>query len=379
MVLCSNICCGGWGFGLKSRGFALLGLKLALVRLCWKGKACNCCRIMVKAKVWILRKHFDGFPKESDFEMKEEELPEVKDGEVMLETIFLSLDAYMRALSKALINEGDVQFGGQVAKVIQSKNPAYPVGCYVLAPCGWRTHSVTNGNGLFGQIMTRVLPDWPQDISLSMSLGALGMTGLTALYGVEEVLQVKPGEIVLVSGAAGAVGTMVGQICKMKGCKVVGSAGSEEKVSFLKEVGFDHVFNYRTVSSLDEALKEASPEGYNCYFEYVGGPFFTAALNQMKMEGRIAVCGAISLYNDNTPQMCPYPHMALLTRRLKIQGFQTNQWPEKDEASTRRLVAWMKEGKIKAKEKITEGFENTPAAFIRMLKGTDLGKALVKV
>uniref|UniRef100_W5KC09 Prostaglandin reductase 1 n=1 Tax=Astyanax mexicanus TaxID=7994 RepID=W5KC09_ASTMX len=317
---------------------------------------------MVKAKVWILRKHFDGFPKESDFQMQ---------GQVMLEAIFLSLDPYMSA---ALCS--DTVFG---CRVIQSKNRAYPVGCYVLAPCGWRTHTVTNGKAIFGQNMARVLPDWPKDIPLSMAIGALGMPGLTALYGLEEVLQVKPGEIVLVSAAAGAVGTMVGQICKIKGCKVVGSAGSEEKMAYLKELGFDHVFNYRTVSSLDEALKEASPEGYDCYFENVGGPFFTAALNQMRIGGRIAVCGAISLYNATTPQMCPYPHMTLLSRKIRIEGFQVDQWPDKDEASTRRLVKWMKEGKIKAKEKITEGFENMPAAFIRMLKGTDLGKAVVKV
>ncbi|XP_072543615.1 prostaglandin reductase 1-like isoform X2 [Salminus brasiliensis] len=334
---------------------------------------------MVKAKVWILRKHFNGFPKESDFEMKEETLPEVKDGEVMLEAIFLSLDPYMRAVSKALMKEGDVQLGAQVAKVIQSRNPAYPVGCYVVAPCGWRTYTVTNGKAIFGQDMARILPDWPKDIPLSLAVGALGMPGLTALYGLEEVLQAKPGEIVLVSAAAGAVGTMVGQICKIKGCKVVGSAGSEDKVAYLKELGFDHVFNYKTEPSLDEALKKASPEGYDCYFENVGGPYFTAALNQMRLGGRIAVCGAISLYNATTPQMCPYPHMTLLSRKLRIEGFQVNQWPDKDEASTRRLTTWMKEGKLKAKEKITVGFENMPAAFIRMLKGTDLGKAVVKV
>ncbi|MCI4377180.1 hypothetical protein PGIGA_G00200880 [Pangasianodon gigas] len=244
---------------------------------------------MVKAKVWTLRKHFVGFPKESDFELKEETLPELQNGEVLLEAIFLSLDPYMRAVSSTLMKEGDVQIGAQVAKVLQSRNPAFPVGCYVVAPCGWRTHSVTNGKAIFSLEMTRVLPDWPQDVPLSLAVGALGMPGLTALYGLEEILQVKPGETVLVSAAAGAVGTMVGQICKIKGCKVVGSAGSEEKVAYLKELGFDYVFNYKTVTSLDEALKQASPEGYDCYFENVGGAFFTAALSQMRPQGRIAV------------------------------------------------------------------------------------------
>ncbi|NP_001187782.1 prostaglandin reductase 1 [Ictalurus punctatus] len=334
---------------------------------------------MVKAKVWTLRKHFVGFPKESDFELKEETLPELQNGEVLLEAIFLSLDPYMRAVSSALMKEGDVQIGAQVAKVLQSKNPAFPVGCYVVAPCGWRTHSVTNGKAMFSLDMSRVLPDWPQDVPLSLAVGALGMPGSTALYGLEEILQVKPGEIVLVSAAAGAVGTMVGQICKIKGCKVVGSAGSEEKVAYLKELGFDYVFNYKTITSLDEALKQASPEGYDCYFENVGGAFFTAALNQMRPRGRIAVCGAISLYNATTPQMCPFPHMTMLAKSIRIEGFQVNQWPEKDEASIRRLLTWLKEGKLKAKENVTVGFEKMPAAFIQMLKGTELGKAVVKV
>ncbi|KAI4884984.1 hypothetical protein NFI96_020250 [Prochilodus magdalenae] len=328
---------------------------------------------MVKAKVWVLKKHFDGFPKESDFELREETLPEVKDGEVLLEAVFLSLDPYMRVMSRTLLKEGDVQFGGQVAKVLQSKNPAFPVGSYVTAPCGWRTHTVTNGKAPFSQDMARVLPDWPKDLSLSLAIGALGMPGLTALYGLEEVLRVKPGDTVLVNAAAGAVGTVVGQICKIKGCKVVGSAGRDDKVAYLKELGFDHVFNYKTIPSLEEALKKASPEGYDCFFENVGGPFFTTALNLMRPGGRIAMCGAIALYNDTTPQTCPYPHMTIIHHSLKVEGFMANQWPDKDEASVRRL------GKLKAQEKITEGFENMPAAFIRMLKGTDLGKAVVKV
>ncbi|XP_027034118.1 prostaglandin reductase 1-like [Tachysurus fulvidraco] len=334
---------------------------------------------MVKAKVWTLRKYFVGFPKESDFELKEETLPEIQNGEVLLEAVFLSLDPYMRAVSSALMKEGDVMIGAQVAKVLQSKNPAFPVGCYVVAPGGWRTHTVTNGKAIFSLDMARVHPDWPKDVPLSLAVGALGMPGLAALYGLEEILQVKPGEIVLVSAAAGAVGTMVGQICKIKGCKVVGSAGSEEKVAYLKDLGFDYVFNYKTITSLDEALKQASPEGYDCYFENVGGAFFTAALNQMRPRGRIAVCGAISLYNNTTPQMCPFPHMAMLAKSIRMEGFQVNQWPEKDEASVKRLLTWLQEGKLKVKENVTVGFEKMPAAFLQMLKGTELGKAVVKV
>ncbi|XP_016425686.1 prostaglandin reductase 1-like isoform X2 [Sinocyclocheilus rhinocerous] len=277
------------------------------------------------------------------------------------------------------IKEGDVQYGTQLAKVVKSKDPAFPEGCYVVANCGWRTHSVITAKGPARPIMTRIVSEWPSDISMSLALGSLGMPGLTGLYGLEEVCKIQSGETILVSAAAGAVGAMVGQICKIKGCKVVGSAGGDDKVAYLKELGFDQAFNYKTVPSLEEALKNASPEGYDCYFESVGGPFFTAALKNMKPGGRIAVCGAIATYNDTTPQMCPYPHHEIITRQLKIEGFMVSSWQHKDEESVKRMLKWMKEGKLKAKEVVTVGFENMPAVFIRMLKGDGLGKAIVKV
>ncbi|XP_051993852.1 prostaglandin reductase 1-like [Xyrauchen texanus] len=334
---------------------------------------------MVKAKMWVLKKHFEGFPKESNFELREEIVPELKDGDVLVEAIYFSVDPYMRALSRMWMNEGDVQYGTQLAKVLKSKDPEFPEGCYVLAECGWRTHTVTKSKGPNGPILTQIVPEWPKDIPMSLALGSLGMPGLTALYGLEEVCKVQPGETVLVSAAAGAVGAMVGQICKIKGCKVVGSAGTDEKVAYLKELGFDQAFNYKTVPSLDEALRNASPEGYDCYFENVAGPFFTAALNNMKSGGRIAVCGGIATYNDTTPQMCPYPHHVIITRQLKIEGFMVAQWKHKDEESVKRMLQWMKEGKLKTKEVVTAGFENMTTAFMRMLKGDGIGKAIIKV
>ncbi|XP_006805598.1 prostaglandin reductase 1-like [Neolamprologus brichardi] len=182
-------------------------------------------------------------------------------------------------------------------RVIQSKNPAFPVGSHVVSNSGWRTHTLSDGTGL-----TPILPEWPKDVSLSLALGAIGMPGLTAVYGIEEVLGLKEGETLLVNAAAGAVGSVVGQIAKIKGCKVVGSAGSDAKVVYLKELGFDEVFNYKTVGSLEEALRKASPEGYDCFFENVGGPSSDVVLQQMKKFGRIAVCGSISTYNDSQPQ-----------------------------------------------------------------------------
>ncbi|XP_026208730.1 prostaglandin reductase 1-like [Anabas testudineus] len=329
---------------------------------------------MVQAKTWILTKHFEGFPKDSNFKLKVEELPEPKDGEVLLEAVFVSVDPYMRTFSKFSMKEGDVMIGAQVAKVIQSNNPSFSVGTHVVASCGWRTHTVCDGTGLFP-----VTPDWPQDVSLSLALGAIGMPGLTALYGIEEVLGLQKGETLLVNAAAGAVGSVVGQIAKIKGCKVVGSAGSDAKVAYVKELGFDKVFNYKTVGSLEEALKKASPEGYDCYFDNVGGPFSAVALQQMKNFGRIAVCGSISVYNDTTPQTGPYPYLTMIFKQIKMEGFLQSRWEHKHPESLKRLMGWLKEGKLKSREHMTKGFENMPAAFMGMLKGENTGKAVVAI
>lgn len=329
---------------------------------------------MVQAKKWILIKHFDGFPKNSDFELKVEELPEPKDGEVLLEAVFLSVDPYMRPFSRVRMNEGDVMIGSQVAKVIQSNNPAFSVGNHVVGRCGWRTHTVCDGTDLIP-----IMSDWPQDVSLSLALGALGMPGLTALFGIEEVLGLQKGETLLVNAAAGAVGSVVGQIAKIKGCKVVGSAGSDAKVAFLKELGFDEAFNYKTVGSLEEALKKASPEGYDCFFENVGGPSSSVALQQMKNFGRIAVCGAISTYNDTAPQTGPFPHLTMIFKQLKMEGFMQSRWEHKRPESLKRLVRWLQEGKLQCREHITKGFENMPAAFMGILQGENIGKAVVAV
>ncbi|XP_041842549.1 prostaglandin reductase 1-like [Melanotaenia boesemani] len=329
---------------------------------------------MVQAKSWILAKHFDGFPKDSDFKLVVEELPEPKDGEVLLEAAFLSVDPYMRPFSRVRMKEGDVMIGTQVSKVIQSKNPAFPVGRHVVSHCGWRSHAVSDGTDLIP-----IMPNWPQDVSLSLALGTIGMPGLTALYGIEEVLGLQKGETLLVNAAAGAVGSVVGQIAKIKGCKVVGSAGSDAKVAYLKDLGFDEAFNYKTVSSLEEALRKASPDGYDCFFENVGGLFSSVALQQMKNLGRIAVCGSISTYNDGTPQTGPFPHLTMIFKQLKMEGFMQSRWEHKHPESLKRLMAWLKEGKLHYREHITKGFENMPAAFMGMLQGENIGKAIVAV
>ncbi|XP_061487817.1 prostaglandin reductase 1 [Rhineura floridana] len=329
---------------------------------------------MLRAKSWILKKHFEGFPKRSDFQLKEVELATLKDGEVLLETVLLSVDPYMRPYSKVIMKEGDTMIGYQVAKVLESKNPTYPAGVFVISAAGWTTHSISTGKGL-----SLMLPSWPEKLSRSLALGTIGMPGLTAYFGLSEICRLKPGETILINAAAGAVGSVAGQIAKIKGCKVVGCAGSDKKVAFLKELGFDEAFNYKTVGSLEEALKNASPDGYDCYFDNVGGEFTSVVLEQMKKFGRIAVCGAISLYNDTVPQKGSYVQWPMIAKELCMEGFLVTRWDNRKEEGLKALLEWVEQGKIKCPEHVTEGFENMPAAFMGMLKGENIGKAIVKV
>ncbi|NXG04448.1 PTGR1 reductase, partial [Sakesphorus luctuosus] len=329
---------------------------------------------MVTAKVWVLKKHFEGFPKTSDFDLKKIELPKLKDGELLLESVFLSVDPYMRAYSRRDMKEGDIMIGTQVARIIESKNPAFTVGAFVVANHGWRTHFISNGQDL------HLLPSsWPESLPRSLALGTVGMPGLTAYFGLLEVCKMKPGETVLVNAAAGAVGSVVGQLAKIGGCKVVGCAGSDDKVAYLKKLGFDEAFNYKTVTSLDEALRKASPDGYDCFFDNVGGEFASIAINQMKKYGRIAICGAISLYNDSVPQKGPYIQVPMIFKELQMEGFIVSRWSNRREEGIKALLKWVLEGKVKYHEQVTEGFENMPMAFIGMLKGENIGKAVVKV
>ncbi|XP_009981574.1 PREDICTED: prostaglandin reductase 1 [Tauraco erythrolophus] len=328
---------------------------------------------MVTSKVWVLKKHFEGFPKTSDFELKKIELPNLKDGELLLESVFLSVDPYMR-YSRKDMKEGDIMIGTQVARIVESKNPAFTVGTFVVAGSGWRTHFISDGKGL------QLLPSsWPESLPKSLALGTVGMPGLTAYFGLLEVCKVKIGDTVLVNAAAGAVGSVVGQLAKIGGCKVVGSAGSDDKVAYLKKIGFDEAFNYKTVKSLDEALRKASPDGYDCFFDNVGGEFTSIAINQMKKYGRIAICGGISQYNDTVPQKGPYVQIPMLFKELLMEGFIVTRWNNRWEEGQKALLKWVVEGKLKYHEHVTEGFENMPMAFIGMLKGENLGKAIVKV
>lgn len=328
---------------------------------------------MVRAKSWTLKKHFEGSPTSSNFELKTVELPPLKNGEVLLEALFLTVDPYMRVASKHL-KEGDTMMGQQVARVVESKSSTFPTGTIVVASTGWTSHSISDGKDL-----EKVPAGWPDKLPLSLTLGTVGMTGLTAYFGLLEICGAKSGQTVLVNAAAGAVGSVVGQIAKVKGCKVVGAAGTDEKVAYLKKLGFDVAFNYKT-GSLGESLKKASPDGYDCYFDNVGGEFSNVVIPQMKKFGRIAMCGAISTYNrTGAPPPGPPPEVVIY-QELCMEGFIVTRWQgEVRQKALQDLLTWVSEGKIQYEEYITQGFENMPAAFMGMLKGDNTGKTIVKV
>ncbi|XP_070552676.1 prostaglandin reductase 1-like [Ptychodera flava] len=328
---------------------------------------------MVKAKRFILAKQFDGFPKDSDIQLVEVELPEIKDGEFLCEAVYLSVDPYMRAFSFSL-KEGDVMYGQQVAKVIQTKNADYPVGTYVITEViglGWRSHFVSSEG-----VVTKL--DHPEEIPLSQAMGVLGMVGMTAYFGFVDICQPKEGETVVVNGAAGAVGSLVGQIAKIKGCRVVGFAGSDDKVKYLKSLGFDEAFNYKTID-LDETLKKAAPNGVDIYFDNVGGKFSSIVRNHVNKYGRISQCGFISQYNLKEPDMLPCFDSVMVFKEIKCQGFLAESFSDRYPEGKKFMAEWYLKGKLKLDEHITEGFENMKKAFFELFTGANTGKALVKV
>ncbi|KAK5647443.1 hypothetical protein RI129_002335 [Pyrocoelia pectoralis] len=328
---------------------------------------------MVKAKKFILKKQFSGAAKPTDFEIVEEELPPIKDGEFLAEAIYLSVDPYQRAYTK---NVGQILMGSQVAKIIESKLDGYPVGKYVVGHFGWATHTISKALTLpFG-----IIPDFG-NLPVSLALGTLGMTGNTAYFGFLEICKPQKGETVVVSGAGGAVGSHVGQIAKIVGCKVIGILGDDQKGKYVtEELGFDHYINYKKGNVKEELIKYA-PDGIDCYFDNVGGDISTAVISLMNKFGRISVCGCISIYNIGTDDLINFSPSAgvFIGNELRMEGFMVTRWTERWSEGIEQNLKWIKEDKLKYKETIAEGFENIINAFIDMLNGKNTGKAIVKV
>lgn len=320
-----------------------------------------------------------GFPKESDFSLVESAVPTPGDGQILVRSIYLSVDPYMRGRMNdvksyaAPVAIGGVMGGGVVARVVRSSNPMFKEGDIVEGMFGWQDYAVSDGQGV------RKID--PAIASISTALGVLGMPGLTAYFGLLEIGNPQPGETVVVSGAAGAVGSLVGQIAKIMGCRAIGIAGADDKVSYLTdELGFDGAFNYKTVIDYHERLKVLCPKGVDVYFDNVGGEITDAVFRLINTRARISICGQISQYNLEKPEMGPRLILtSLLVRQARAEGFLVFQFIDRYPKGIAQMAQWLREGKLKYKEDIEEGIENTPRAFIAMLKGRNTGKQLVKV
>ncbi|XP_071955429.1 prostaglandin reductase 1-like [Antedon mediterranea] len=326
---------------------------------------------MVLQKRFVLEKHFDGMPKQSDLKLIEEKLRPIKDGEILIQALYLSVDPYMRPYSRRTLKKGDTMIGEQVAKVIESKNTDYLIGTIVTCSPGWCTHFISDGTDV------RRVKDFPENLPYSLALGTLGMTGMTAYFGLTEILKPKAGETLFVSGAAGAVGGVVGQLGKIFGCRVVGSAGSEKKIKYLKEIGFDDAFNYKSTIDPQKTIKDMCPDGIHMYFDNVGGTITNAVLMNMAECGRIAVCGAISGYNSKSQSTIVHP--PIVGRQLKIEGFIVYRWTDRFPEGFEKLKEYITQGKLTYKEHVTEGFDNMFKAFCELFTGANFGKAIVKV
>jgi leukotriene B4 12-hydroxydehydrogenase/15-oxo-prostaglandin 13-reductase len=319
-----------------------------------------------------------GMPKESDLRLVEAPVPALRDGEVLLRALYLSVDPYMRGRMNAAksyapsVEIGELMVGGGVARVVESKNPGYATGDVVNLQMGWQEYAVSNGEGL-RKIDPHLAP-------VSTALGVLGMPGLTAYFGLLEVCGVNAGETVVVSAAAGAVGSVVGQIARIKGCRAVGIAGGPEKTRYvIEECGFDAALDYKSTTDYAAAIKELCPQGVDVYFDNVGGPITDAVLANLNARSRIAICGQISQANDTQPSTGPRMWRHLLVARAKVQGFLVFDYAARYGSALEQLAQWVRSGQIKYHEDIVEGFENMPRALIGLFRGENLGKRLVKV
>ena len=335
---------------------------------------------MPKAKRIVLASRPVGEPKPSDFRIEEIPVPAPRPGQVLLRTIWLSLDPYMRGrISDAASYAQPVPIGGvieagTVCEVIASNNPAFAKGDIVLARAGWQTHALSDGKGL-AKIDPKLAP-------ISTAVGVLGMPGMTAYTGLLDIGRPQPGETVVVAAASGAVGSAVGQIARIKGARAVGIAGGKDKCEFVKnELGFDHCVDHRD-PDLAARLKDACPKGIDVYFENVGGAVFDAVFPLLNPFARVPVCGLIAHYNDTEakpPKWAASLMRAILTKRLTFRGFIVSDFAARHADFLRDMSQWVREGKVKYREFVTEGLDSAPAAFMGLLKGANFGKQLVRV
>ena len=333
---------------------------------------------MAQNKQLLLSKRPLGLPNKDTWELVETNIPQPKDGEFLVECEYVSLDPAMRGWINAgrssyipPVELNDVMRAGGVGKIIESNHEKFKVGEYVYGQTGIQQYIVTDGNG-WHKVDPTLAP-------LPMYLGTLGMPGMTAYFGILEVGELKEGNAVLVSGAAGAVGSVVGQIAKIKNCKVIGIAGGADKCKYIvDELGFDGAIDYKS-DNVASKLKEYFPKGIDVYFDNVGGDILDLALSRLAMHARIVICGAISQYNNTTPIKGPSNYLSLLVNRGTMRGMVVFDYAKDYQKAAMQMGQWMMQGKLKSKEDVYEGIENFHETFLRLFSGDKKGKLVLKV
>lgn len=326
----------------------------------------------------ILAARPSGWPTAENFALTEEPRLELADGQIRVRNQFMSVDPYMRGRMNDVksyvppFQVGQPLEGGAVGQVIESRSPDLAEGDLVTHMLGWRDEAV-----LAAGHARKVAPlDW---LPLSAYLGVLGGTSLTAYVGMLDIAAMRPGDVVFVSGAAGAVGSIAGQVAKLKGAShVIGSAGSDGKVKWLLQIGFDAAFNYKA-SPVYEQLRHAAPDGIDVYFDNVGGDHLEAALSALRRGGRVAMCGAIASYNATEPPPGPRNMGFVVTKRLTLRGFIVSDHNDRYPDMIADVTRWLRDGTLKYAETVIEGLENAPGAFLDLLRGGNTGKMIVSL
>jgi len=321
---------------------------------------------------WHLAARPNGFPKLTDFELRQSPIPSPDSGQVLIASRYHSLDPYMRLrLNSADSLVGTLMVGDAVGEVIESRAADFVVGDIAMGNIGWQEYGVVDA-GQLRKIDPSIAP-------ISTSLGILGMPGLTAYFGLYEVGRPIAGDTVVVSAASGAVGAVVGQLAKLSGCRVIGIAGTDEKINYVvDELGFDAGLNYK-IEDIPTKLEALCPNGIDIYWDNVGGELADAAIEKIASGGRVVICGQITQYNATSPSLGPrIPHI-LLSRQARMEGFWVGQFENRNSHALNRLSHWVHDNELKYKEDVVVGIENSPAAFIGLLNGTNLGKLIVQL
>jgi len=332
---------------------------------------------MKQNKQLLLQNRPLGLPKKETWKLVETDIPQAKEGEILVQCEYVSLDPAMRGWINAgrsyiePVQIDDVMRAGGVGKVIASNHPDFKIGDHVYGQTGIQQYIVSDGKG-WHKVDPTLAP-------LPTYLGTLGMPGMTAYFGLLEVGELKEGDAVLVSGAAGAVGSVVGQIAKIKNCKVIGIAGGSDKCKYLvDELGFDEAIDYKS-DNVASKLKEYFPKGIDVYFDNVGGEILDLALTRLAFHARIVICGAISQYNNTSPIKGPSNYLSLLVNRATMRGMVVFDHAKDYEKASQQMALWMMQGRLKSKEDVYEGIENFYETFLRLFSGEKLGKLVLKV